>query len=356
MAKLSVHPHQGYLNTEFIIQSYSEADKMVCIYPKDKNDLNAGKPALSMFILDEGSLRKNYVFKYPGRYIIMLNNDRNSAVEVEVKDAVRFGGSTYKNSYVFEETPWCFVVMRDRTYFYNRNTDEQYVESFSPDEISCVNKDVVLLSNKCDERTLYSLTEQRPLITYSNGILLNKDTLIFQNEADGKTKLNVVRFNDVILDKKEYQCDCFSLCEDGGALYFHEDKTIYTLSLETLEIIKSLKRNCRSFDVIKFIKFTNGHYFVEIEYIKSSAKISVHDILSNDSWYVCDLKNPLFTCEDVDVVDTDAEKDKIKQIIHLAHEFDLFNKEKPQLLGGINISYKYKEIKKFLSYQDSCII
>lgn len=71
MAKLSVHPHQGYLNTEFIIQSYSEADKMVCIYPKDKNDLNAGKPALSMFILDEGSLRKNYVFKYPGRYIIM---------------------------------------------------------------------------------------------------------------------------------------------------------------------------------------------------------------------------------------------------------------------------------------------
>lgn len=171
-----------------------------------------------------------------------------------------------------------------------------------------------MLSNKCDERTLYSLTEQRPLITYSNEILLNKDTLIFQNEVDGKTKLNVVRFNDVLLDKKEYLCDCFSLCEDAGVLYFHEDKTIYTLSLETLEIIKSLKRNYRYFEVIKFIKFTNGHYFVEIQYFRHSANILVCDILSNDSWYVGNLENPLFTCEDVDVIDTDAEKIRLNRL------------------------------------------
>lgn len=344
MAKLSVHPHKGFLNTKFIIRSHSEDYNVVSIYSKVKDKVDTANP---VSLLDKESLHDGYVFKNPGRYVVMLDNNEDSAVEVYVEDAIKFGGSTYKNSYVFEETPWCFVVMKDRTYFYNRDTDEQYVENFSPDEISCVNKDVVLLSNKYDERTLYSLTEQRPLITYSNEILLNKDTIIFQNEVDGKTKLNVVRFNDVLLDKKEYLCDCFSLCEDAGVLYFHEDKTIYTLSLETLEIIKSLKRNYRYFEVIKFIKFTNGHYFVEIQYFRHSANILVCDILSNDSWYVGNLENPLFTCEDVDVIDTDAEKDKIKQIIHLAHEYDLFNKEKPQLLGGINISYKYIEINKF---------
>lgn len=250
MAKLSVHPHKGFLNTKFIIRSHSEDYNVVSIYSKVKDKVDKDNP---ISLLYKESLHDGYVFKNPGQYVVMLDNNEDSAVEVYVEDAIKFGGSTYKNSYVFEETPWCFVVMKDRTYFYNRDTDEQYVESLSPDEISCVNKDVVLLSNKCDERTLYSLTEQRPLITYSNEILLNKDTLIFHNAADGKTKLNVVRFNDVLLDKKEYLCDCFSLCDDAGVLYFYEDKTIYTLSLETLEIIKSLKRNYRSFEVIKFI-------------------------------------------------------------------------------------------------------
>ncbi len=91
----------------------------------------------------------------------MLLDDESSSIEIEVKDAIKFGGSKHKNSYVFDETPWCFIVMKDRTYFYNRENGEEYVENISPDQISYINKDIVLLSNdNHNEKTLYSLPEQ----------------------------------------------------------------------------------------------------------------------------------------------------------------------------------------------------
>lgn len=114
MAKLSVHPHKGFLNTKFIIRSHSEDYNVVSIYSKVKDKVDTANP---VSLLDKESLNDGYVFKNPGRYVVMLDNNEDSAVEVYVEDAIKFGGSTYKNSYVFEETPWCFVVMKDRTYF-----------------------------------------------------------------------------------------------------------------------------------------------------------------------------------------------------------------------------------------------
>lgn len=96
MARLSVHPHVGYLNTEFSIQSFSKEKRMVHIYPID--NVVSNKPIISCLLLNGKTLQENYVFKFPGRYVVMLLDDKDSAIEIEVKDAIKFGGSTHKSS------------------------------------------------------------------------------------------------------------------------------------------------------------------------------------------------------------------------------------------------------------------
>lgn len=339
MAKLSVHPHIGYLNTEFSIQSFSKEKRMVHIYPID--NVVSNKPIISCLLLNGKTLQENYVFKFPGRYVVMLLDDKDSAIEIEVKDAIKFGGSTHKSSYVFEETPWCFVVMKDRTYFYNRDTHEQYVENISPDKIACVSKNVVLLSNDThNEKTLYSLAEQTPIVTFDNDILLKNDILIIESEIDGLTKLIVYHFGDIIYDKNEYECENFMVYEEYKLLFIYRNQKIYVISLDSFEIIKSISHNN------EFVKFTNKHYFVELEQKRSYTIISVKDILSDQSWCM-HFVYPISVCEGVNLNDIQVEENKVNQLFDLAYELDLFNTEKAQLLGGIDISYRYCEIQGF---------
>lgn len=343
MAKLSVHPHQGYLNTKFTIQSFSKNHKMVKITPKDNGmpllHTNDFRPILSFKLLDDQILQLQEIFPFPGRYVIEFPDDKDSAVEIEVKDAIKFGGSTHKNSYVFDETPWCFIVMKDRTYFYNRDSGEEYVESISPDKISYVNKDIILLSNdKHKEKTLYSLTEQAPIITFVDEILLQDNILIVKDDTDNVTKLNVYRFTNTIIDKKEYECEEFSVCKDSRILCAYEDQQIDVISLDTFETIKTV--HCDN----QFIKFTNGHYFIELEQQQSCTILSVKDSLSNHLWHISST-NPFSACEDVKLNDIHSEEMKVDKLLDLAEELDLYNINKVQFLGGLDISYKHKEIQ-----------
>ena len=338
MAKLSVHPHKGYLNTVFNIQSFSNEKKIVYIYPVDNSEL--GKPVASFLLLNEKTLQADYVFKFPGRYVIKFLDGKDSAVEIEVKDAIKFGGSTHKNSYVFDGTPWCFVVMKDRTYFYNRDSGEEYVESISPDKISYVNKDVVLLSNDGYKvKTLYSLTEQAPIIAFTDEILLQDDVLIVKDETGGAAKLDVYRFTDTIIDKKEYECEGFSICKESRTLCVYENKQIDVMSLDSFETIRTI--HCDN----KFIKFTNGHYFVELEQRNSRTILSVKDVLSYHVWRISST-NPFSACEGVKLNDINNEEIKVGKLFDLAVELDLFNISNAQLLGGLDISYAYKEIRE----------
>ena len=105
MAKLSVHPHQGYLNTKFTILSFSRNHKMVKIKPKDNGapllHENDFRPILSFELLDDQTLQLQETFPFTGRYAIEFPDDKDSAVEIEVKDAIKFGGSTHKSSCTF---------------------------------------------------------------------------------------------------------------------------------------------------------------------------------------------------------------------------------------------------------------
>lgn len=271
----------------------------------------------------------------------MLLDDESSSIEIEVKDAIKFGGSKHKNSYVFDETPWCFIVMKDRTYFYNRENGEEYVENISPDQISYINKDVVLLSNDDhNEKTLYSLPEQAPIITFTDAILLQNNILIVKD--NDVTKLNVYHFADRILDKKEYKYEDFSICTQNRILCIYNNQQIDVVSLNSFETIKTILYN------YNFIKFTNGHYFIQLKPRLSCTIISIKDILSNQSWQISS-EYPISACEGIELVelnDLHSENGKVNELFDLAKNLDLFNTERIQILGGINISYKHTEIQK----------
>ena len=159
MAFTSVHPHKGYLNTDFRLHSNHSKPLSYEVCRNVDNDSPISIISGIVYPNEPHSIK----IQIPGEYVVSFED--GSAVNFLVEDGYKFGGGSYKSSFVDDSCPWLFIVMHDRTYFYNRITDESYVEAISPDYISFVSDDFVLLSNKGDDlQTLYSLKEQRPVI------------------------------------------------------------------------------------------------------------------------------------------------------------------------------------------------
>ena len=109
----TIHPYKGYLNTEFHIYAKGTEDVKYEIHPIHNGD--------DTYIM-KGSATPNIPhsikFKAPGAYKIVFSDGTSTHITIE--DGYKFGGGTHKKSFVFDNCPWVFVVMHDRTYFYNR--------------------------------------------------------------------------------------------------------------------------------------------------------------------------------------------------------------------------------------------
>lgn len=194
----TIHPHKGYLSTKFQL-------------------LNTDSTALSYEIRKQGSNRIerngtlqpsipiNICMSSPGKYNAVFEDGTRSDFIVE--DGFKFGGSSHKKSFVFDDCPWIFIVMRDRTYFHNRESGEEYVECISPDDIIEVSRDYVLMKNDGQEEvTLYSLASQKPTICVSNIIFHNHSHLAWRNDlSENKHKLVIYS----ISKKEEKARKCF---------------------------------------------------------------------------------------------------------------------------------------------------
>ena len=118
----------------------------------------------------------------------------------------------------------------------------------------------------------------------------------------------------------------------------YENQQIDVISLDTFETIKTVR--CDN----QFIKFTNGHYFIELKQQKSCTILSVKDSLSYHLWHISST-NPFSACEGVELNDIHSEEIKADKLFDLAKELDLFNINNAQFLGGLDISYTHKEIQ-----------
>ena len=163
----NVHPYKGYLNTNFNLYANGSEDISYEIYSYENK---IDEPIL------KGSFKPHTPhsinLKQAGSFQINFSDGTSS--EIVVEDGYKFGGSSKKAAFIFDDTPWAFVIMYDRTYFYNRDTNESYIELISPDFIEELSEEYVIFKNKNQtERTIYSLVDQKPILNISTFITFN---------------------------------------------------------------------------------------------------------------------------------------------------------------------------------------
>ncbi|MDE7413946.1 MAG: hypothetical protein K2N05_09210 [Muribaculaceae bacterium] len=236
---LTIHPHKGYLNTNFHIHYSGNGDLRYNVF--DPND--------SSHIVAKGvvSSNKPYQFKIPtpGEYKVRFEN--GEIINLVVEDAYKFGGSRLKKAFVFDTSPWLFVVMYDRTYFHNRDTGEEYIETISPDEIQEVSEGYVLLnSNGQRETTLFSLFEQKPIAEFVDVVTYNHECIVYEENEDSKTYICVYSLQK---DKRVVKIAVDDYKIFGNELFFFRRNLIQKLSLYGDFNIKSLLLNHKGLPV-----------------------------------------------------------------------------------------------------------
>lgn len=206
---IQVHPKRGFLNIDILITNHGEdkvqlSDKLT----GDNYELGPGVHLLSKFSAGEHVLEG------------VSNDGAPIRLKFTVEDALKFGGSSLKRYFVFDETPWMFIVMKDRTYFFNRETKEEFVEhSFSPDEIVCMNDRALLLTNGSDN-SIFSLEEMDVVRSFheSETVFYNGDSCILEQ----KGKLILCDISRALSDNsfREIDVDHYSVDKQKNVLFY----------------------------------------------------------------------------------------------------------------------------------------
>lgn len=215
--------------------------------------------------------------------------------------------------------------MHDRTYFYNRESKESFVEAISPDEISEISKDYVLLKNEGqNDFTLFSLLEQAPVLCVDNVIFYSETLFVWKEEGedDMLSRMKVYSPNDNRMLMEE-PFSRYSLDVTKGCIYLANNNDIRKLSLaETASLSESLSFNGQ------FVTFAQSHYAIYREY----TKIKVWDIETKDEQVEIIPSGNLARINDVTFIDVASRRRAISK-------FDLCGSEFPEA----EISAQYSE-------------
>lgn len=244
---IKFHPHKGYLNTKFTLTYNGESSENF-IFCRE-ND-----PSVFKSITVQAHMTESIYFEEPGMYSICKDKDVIQYFNVE--DGYKFGGSVFKNAFVFEKTPWVFVVMKDRTYFHNRETGREYVEAISPDLIEYVSPSYVILSNKNDNlMTLYSLKEEKPVIVYENLIKKNENVIVWKETCKDSTVICIANLKDTNRIRR-IECDDYMISNRKQCIYCYSGSIINVVSF--FDICREEKKEVEG----QVLTFINEIYFV----------------------------------------------------------------------------------------------
>ena len=206
---IQVHPKKGFLNIDILVSNHGDDTVQL-------TDNQSG----NRFALAPGAHLLSKFSK--GEHVLEGATSNGMAISVKftVEDALKFGGSTLKRYYIFDETPWMFIVMKDRTYFFNRETKEEFVEhSFSPDEIICMNDRALLLTNGSDN-SIFSLEEMDVVRSFheSETVFYNGYSCILEQ----KGKLILCDISRALSDNsfREIDVDHYSVDKQKKVLFY----------------------------------------------------------------------------------------------------------------------------------------
>jgi hypothetical protein len=182
---VAIHPYKGYLNSLFNVYVSGQSILNFEIYHVEDEE---NEP------IRKGTVSSNQPFTFkmsmPGKFNVKFSD--GSVVPIFIEDGYKYGGGRFKRGYIFDSCPWVFIIMHDRTYFYNRDTQHAYVETISPDFIEEVSPEYIILGNSGQmERTLFSLTEQKPILCVSDIVYYNDKFFVWKEIDNDKTTLFV---------------------------------------------------------------------------------------------------------------------------------------------------------------------
>lgn len=303
----NVHPYKGYLNTNFNLYANGSEDISYEIYSYENK---IDEPIL------KGSFKPHTPhsinLKQAGSFQINFSDGTSS--EIVVEDGYKFGGSSKKAAFIFDDTPWAFVIMYDRTYFYNRDTNESYIELISPDFIEELSEEYVIFKNKNQtERTIYSLVDQKPILNISNIVYFNDETIIW--EEDNNLILYSFEKREIISHIHYIQ---YTIDNVNRHLIYTDNNKIFQVNLYESYNIKELYSYSRD-----FLVFLNSSLSVLSSYSNSITQLQVVNHISGEIVKELEIDGCIASINDKINIDTSKRKIAIRN-------FDLKTVEFPE--------------------------
>lgn len=300
MAK--VHPYKGYLNTEF--RFYANGTENIA-YDILSESSDSDTPVLSGVFTP--NIPHSIKLKAPGEYKVVFNDGTLSNFIVE--DGYKFGGSAYKTSFIFDENPWCFIIMNDRTYFYNRVTEVAYVETISPDVINVISPDYVLfINNGYDERTVYSLAEQKPILNVTNIVYYNNKIIIWKECIDDTIIKLIIYSLEGRAILKTILVDKFVIDNEDNSIIYKVENALYKqgLSLPLNEI--------HTFNISgQLISLVAPNIAISVDKLYNSSNICIFNTRESKVISRLKVENAIASINSDTLIDINEHIDTIKQ-------------------------------------------
>jgi hypothetical protein len=263
-----ITPHKGYLNTCFNIRKSSSNLSQILIDGEGIDSLsdihlNAGEHVVTCRI--DGEIYSDTVF---------------------VEDAIRLGGSKIVSGFCFDNSPWIFIVLKDRTYFFNSSTKEHFVENgISPINVTALTCDLMLFANgernnendvDIKEYAIFDCSQFCFLGYYHNEVFHNDSVVLFEEgNEDRKEKQIKIVFYEHPGTSKEITCIDYKIQTDG-ITYCNAQNTGFDIRKYLFE---SEDEKVLYTSQGKFVCFQNDSLIVEIDSC-DHVKVNITDILT----------------------------------------------------------------------------
>lgn len=321
---VTIHPYKGYLNTLFHIHTTGIEDISFHVVA---NENTQTKSEVCSGIVSP-SIPYSLQIPVSGDFIVECSDGTN--IPITVEDGYKYGGGQFKKAFIFDNCPWLFIVMHDRTYFYNRETKKSYVEAISPDVIVEVNSDYVILENNGQaEKTLFSLNAQKPILGMSNILNKNDESILWKETDDQQDSLILYSLVDESVVIRQ-PVDLFAIDEKKQKVVFCYDGKpgIFNLAGDFAHELKAEKYNGN------IVYVASPNLIATYEEKSYGNSLYVYNIVSNELIKKIDLKGYLSKIGDNELIDVWERKQAI-------NSFDVKNAGFPEAI----ISAEYDEFE-----------
>lgn len=300
----TIHPHKGYLNTKFNVHT-TGTTQCYKLY-KVENDHHD--------LIREGTVYPNvphdFTLSSPGDYSVFTDNGEDLSLYVE--DGYKFGGGKYKKSFIFDEIPWCFVIMEDRTYIYNRDTKRSFVEPISPDNISVISADYVLFENYGEEeQTIFSLVTELPILTVCNIVSFNDQFIVWLETDTTEKNMCVASLQDgKLLCIDRYEIDNYQIGEIKGVIFYHFNNEVFKVSLTNYIGKELINLKCQG----QIVGIVSPNIVVSYKEDYRGNVLYIYKTETGELYNTITLEGHLAEINDICLIDTDERKRALEDL------------------------------------------